>query len=45
LWSEKLKGRDHLEDLGVDGKNNIGSDTREMGWDGVNLIHLAWERD
>jgi len=26
FWSEDMKGRDHLEDLGVDG--NVGTDLR-----------------
>jgi hypothetical protein len=33
FWSESLKGRDHSEDLGVDGKiikDNIRMDLREM---------------
>jgi hypothetical protein len=35
LWSENLKGRDHLEYLGLDG--NIGMDLNEIGceeWSG-----------
>jgi hypothetical protein len=32
---ENLKGRDHSEDLGVDG-NIISMDIREMGYKGVN---------
>jgi hypothetical protein len=30
---ESLKGRDSLEDLGVDG--NIRMDLREIGWEGA----------
>jgi hypothetical protein len=39
-----LKGRDHLEDLGVDGKD-IRMDVREIGWEGVQWIHLDQDRD
>jgi hypothetical protein len=35
------KGRDHWEDLGVGGKNNIKMDLREIGIDGTNWIRLA----
>jgi hypothetical protein len=35
FWLKNLKGRDHLDHLGIDGKNNIKMDVREIGWDGV----------
>jgi hypothetical protein len=38
--SENLKGRDNLEDLGMD-----GADLREMGWEYVEWIHLSQNRD
>jgi hypothetical protein len=41
LWSENLKGRDHLEDLGAEVEDNIRMDLREIGWKYVDLIHLA----
>jgi hypothetical protein len=28
FWLENLKGRDHLEDLSVDGRNRIGTSGR-----------------
>jgi hypothetical protein len=34
---EKLKGRNHSEDIGVDG-NNIKMDLSEVGWKGVGFI-------
>jgi hypothetical protein len=34
---ENLKGRDHLKDLDVDPK--------EIGWEVVDWIHLAQDRD
>jgi hypothetical protein len=38
FWLENLNGRDHLEDLDVDGK--IGE------WnEGVDYIHLAQDKD
>jgi hypothetical protein len=39
---ENLNGRDHLEDLGVDG--NI-IDPREIGWEGEDWIHVAQDMD
>jgi len=41
FWSERLKGGDHLEDLGIDGRHNIKMDLREVGWESVDWIHLA----
>jgi hypothetical protein len=35
----KLKGRDHLEDLSVDGRVKLG--LRELGWDGLDCFHVA----
>jgi hypothetical protein len=40
---ENLKGRDHVEDLGVDRKINR-KDLR-LGWEGVDWIHLSQDRD
>jgi hypothetical protein len=37
-----LKGRDSLEDLGVDGKI---TDVREKVWEGVDWIHVAQDRE
>jgi hypothetical protein len=34
FWSGNVNGRDHTEDLVVDG-NNIRMDLREIGWEGV----------
>jgi hypothetical protein len=39
-----LKGRDHLEDLSVDGKI-ILEWIREIGWEGVDWMHLAQDKD
>jgi hypothetical protein len=44
FWSEDLKGRDHWEDLGVNGKN-IRMVHRERGWEGVDWMHVAQDRD
>jgi len=41
FWFENMKGRDHLEDLGIDGIIIIRMDLREMGWEGVDWMHLA----
>jgi hypothetical protein len=34
FWLESLKGTDHLE-----------TDLKEIGWEGVNQMHLAQDRD
>ena len=39
-----LRERGHVEDLGVDGKNNIKMDLQEMGLGGMDWIALAEER-
>jgi hypothetical protein len=41
FWLGNLKGRNHLEDLSVDGRMNH----REIGWEDVDWFHLAEERD
>jgi len=41
FWSENLMARDHLEDVGEDGKIILEC---ILGWDGVELIHLAKDR-
>jgi hypothetical protein len=38
-----LKRRDHSEDLGVDG--NMRMDLREIGWDDVDWMHVAQNRE
>jgi hypothetical protein len=38
---ENLKGRDHFEDLGIRQEDNIRMGLREIGWEGVEWIHLA----
>jgi hypothetical protein len=47
IWLGNLKGRDHLEDIGVDGRweDNIRMYLREIGWEGVDWIHVAQDRD
>jgi hypothetical protein len=44
FWSENLEGRNHAEDLGVDG-DNIRIDLREVEWESVDWMHLAQDRD
>jgi hypothetical protein len=43
-WGD-LRERGHVEDLGVDGKNNIKMDLQEVGWGVVNWIALAEDRE
>jgi hypothetical protein len=44
-WWESQKERDHLEDQDVDGVDNIKMDLREIGWDGMDWMDLAQDRD
>lgn len=37
FWREDLKGRDYLEDLGVDGSIK----SKEIGWESVDGLYLA----
>jgi hypothetical protein len=39
-----LKESDHSEDLGTDWEDNIRMDLKEVGWEGVDWIHLAQKR-
>jgi hypothetical protein len=41
FWSEKPEGGDGVEDLGIDGKVNNITNPREIGWKGVEWMHLA----
>jgi hypothetical protein len=41
--SEKPKGGDHAECLSVD--DNIRMDLREVGWEVVDWMHLAQDRE
>jgi hypothetical protein len=44
LWSENMKGRDHSEDFDID-SDNTRMDLREIGWEGVDGMHLAEDRE
>jgi hypothetical protein len=44
FWSENLKGRDHSEDRRR-WEDNIRMDLREIGWEGVDRVHVAQDRD
>jgi len=35
FWSGNMNGRDHIEELGVDGKVILRVDLRRIGWDVV----------
>jgi hypothetical protein len=37
-----MKGRDHIEDLGIDGEDNIRI---EIGWECMGWIYLEQDRD
>jgi hypothetical protein len=44
-WWEIQKESDHWEDQDVGGWDNIKMDPREIGWDGMDCIDLAQDRD
>jgi hypothetical protein len=44
-WWESQKERDHWEDQGRRWVENIKMDLREIGWNGMDLIGLAKDRD
>jgi hypothetical protein len=44
VWMENAKGRDHTEDLGVDGKIILEWMLGKQ-WVGVDWIHLTQRRD
>jgi hypothetical protein len=41
LWFENLKGKDHLEDLAVDGSVILRWILGRYGWEGADWIHVA----
>jgi hypothetical protein len=45
LWLEILKGKDHSEELGVDGRIIKKAGLMEIGREGVDWIDLAQDRD
>jgi hypothetical protein len=45
VWLKSLKGRDHLEDLGVDGKVVLKLIIMDIGLEDLHWIHLAQDKD
>jgi hypothetical protein len=45
FWWGDLRGRDHMEDVGVEGGDNMKMDLQEVGWGGMDWIDLAQGRD
>jgi hypothetical protein len=46
FWlGNNIKGRDHLEDLSIEGRVNIRMYLGEIGREGVDCINLAQDRD
>jgi hypothetical protein len=43
-WWGKLTGRDHLEELGVDGRVSIKMDIKEIVWEIVKWSLLSQDR-
>jgi hypothetical protein len=45
FWLENLKGRDHSEDLNVDRRIILEWIIGKLQWEGVDYMHLTWDRD
>lgn len=45
FWSEELKERNHLVDLGLGGRIILKIDLKYIRYDGVDQIHLTGDRD
>jgi hypothetical protein len=45
FWWESQKERDHSEDKGVGWEDGIRMNLKEIGWEGVDWIILAQDRD
>jgi len=45
FWLGNFRERDHLEDLGVDGRIILSWIIQEVGCEGTEWIHLAQDRD
>jgi hypothetical protein len=44
-WWESQKEREHWDDQDIGGVDNIKMDFREIGWDSVDCIDRAQDRD
>jgi len=45
FWCGNLKDGGRMEDLGVDWKINIKVDFKEIGWDSLDWIDVAVDRE
>jgi hypothetical protein len=45
IWWGDLRKRDHLEDVGIEGEDNIEMDLLAVGCGGMDSIYLAQEKD
>jgi hypothetical protein len=45
FWLESLNERDQSEDTGLDGRINIRLCLKETGWEVVEWMHLAQDKD
>jgi hypothetical protein len=45
FWLENLNGKDHTRRPRRRWEDNIRLDLRKIGWEGVDWIHLAQDRD
>jgi hypothetical protein len=45
FWWAKIKERDHLEDLGIDGRIILKTGRKEIVWEGMNLTDIAQNKD
>lgn len=45
FWSRNMKGKDHLEVVGIDEKIILKIGLTEIGWDCVDQTHLGQDTD
>jgi len=45
FWWGNLREREHSEDLGTDGEDNVKIVLQEVGWGDMDWIDLACDRD
>jgi hypothetical protein len=45
FWLENLRGRDHLEDLAINGKIILDRMLGKIGWEDVDWMHLSQDND
>ena len=45
FWWGNVRERNHFQDPGIDGRDNVKMDLQEVGYGGVDWIELVEDRD